>query len=163
MSKRKQIVLGLIFVIASGVGVLFYFESQGPDAKTAYRWVFGKQPTDSITSLQTKYYSHSKGYGLYVAFCVPPSQLDQVFDTSQSRPLHQEETGYQESWRYEKTFREMCPEQPLDLKSSRISEWKKWGESMTIVFSPTSGQVFCFYLSDSDIQPRSFGMSRDRE
>lgn len=108
--NRVLCVLPLVLVCASTFKLMR--ELRGPPAATAYRWVFGESAPDYVSSLKSGYYSHLKGYGLYLGFVVPPDRLGEVVDVESSLPLFRPELDYIEPWRHENQFRILFPENP---------------------------------------------------
>jgi hypothetical protein len=128
-------------------------ELRGPSPAAAFQWTFGFTVPEYVTSLKSEYYSHLKGYGIYIGFIVPPDKQPEVIDVDSSRALYNETINYLELWRTESKFRELFLNGFPDLKTCRIIEKTIDGESREIVYNPTTGHVFCWYVSDSDISP----------
>jgi len=93
----------------------------------------------------------NRAYGIHLGFTVPPDRLHEVLDTNSSKPLYHEAIDYLEVWRGEHKFREMFPENPPDVKACQQIQWSATGETWSIVYNPTTGNIYCSYLNDSDI------------
>ena len=152
LARRRMLVL-ISLVLVAACTLQLARESRGPNATTAYRWVFDHPAPEYVTSLRSDYYSHLKGYGLYLGFTVPPSRINEIIDTESSRPLFRENLNLLEPWQHENKFVEMFPDDPPNAKACRKTGRTNDGESWSIVYNPTTGNVYCFYISDSDIKP----------
>ena len=153
MFTRKRMLILVPLLLVGACAFELVRELQGPNASTAYRWVFDQPKPRFVTSLQSDYYSHLKGYGIYLTFVAPPMKLNEIIDTESSRPLYREDVDYLEPWHHEHKFREMLPGHNFDIKACRKTGRATDGEAWSIVYNPTNGSVYCFYLSDSDIKP----------
>ena len=137
--KRLLILIPLILVSACTFQLLR--EMRGPVASTAYRWVFDEPVPEYVTALKSEYYSHLKGYGLYLGFVVPPSRLNEVVDIESSIPLYPPDSDYIEPWHQEDRFRDMFPDNPPDVQSCRKTDRTIEGESWSVVYNPSTGNV----------------------
>ena len=153
MFTRKRLLILIPLLLIGACTAELVREMQGPSDSAAYRWVYGESAPEYVTSLKSEYYSHLKGYGIYIAFKVPPSRLDEIIDTESSTPLYRADLDYFERWDHEHTFREMLPDEPPDVKICRKVSRTIDGQSWSTVYDPSAGFVYCFYLSDSDISP----------
>ena len=74
-----------------------------------------------------------------------------MLDTASSKPLYREGLDYTEYWRDETKFIEMFPDAPPDTKACRQIGWSNAGEAWSVVYNPITGNVYCFYINDSDL------------
>ena len=151
LRKRILILTPILLIGACTVGLIL--EAQGPRPAVAFRWIFGKPPPEYVTSLRSDFYSHLKGYTLHLGFSIPPSRLHEIVDTESSFPLYRAEHDYLERWQHEGKFKEMYPNEPPDVKKCRKITRTIKGQTWTTVYNPDVGQVYCYYCSDSDIEP----------
>ena len=152
MFTRRRMVILIPLALVAACSLQLARELRGPNASTAYRWVFGHAAPEFVHSLKHEYYSHLKGYGIYLGFTVPPSRIDEIVDTESSHPLFRDDVDYMEHWHHEHKFREMFPNDPPDMKACRKTGKEIDGEAWSIVYNPTTGNVYCFYINDSDIK-----------
>ena len=153
MVTRKRLAALFALLLVGGCTFQLIREIRGPDPQTAFRWVYRESPPDYIASLNSTYFSHLKGHSIYITFVCPKEKLDQYVDQSRSLPMYDQDVDYLRPWREENRFRELVPSGFPDLKECSFNSETKIGEMWETVYNPNSGHVFCWYVSDADIEP----------
>ena len=151
MFSRQRVAVLFALLLVGGCAFQLIRENRGPDPKTAFRWVYDRTPPDYIASLNSAYYSHLKGHGIYLTFVCPVEHLDQFVDESSSRPMYDQTGEYLRPWREESKFRALVPGDFPNLKNCNFYSDIQIGRMWETVYSPSTGHVFCWYVSDSDI------------
>lgn len=151
MIKRWKLLIGMSLLLLCTLTALLVITSQEPTPAVAYSWIFDEDPPSFVSSLASKYSTHLKGYSIYLTFTVPPEKLPLILDTDVSAALYLPELDYLDDWHQEDQFRMMLPEHPPDVMSCRKIERIDGGTKSTIVYNPSNGAVYCYYVRDSDI------------
>jgi len=151
MFTRKRILILIPIVLITAFTIQLVREMEGPTPEIAFRWVFDNPPPDYATSLKSEFSTHLKGYNLYLGFDVPPTKLGETIDTESSTPLYRPDFDYLERWDHQKVFQKMYPEHLIAVNECRRIVRTTEGQQWIIVYNPTTGRVYCYYCSDSDI------------
>ena len=154
-AKHKRWILSavLAMVVISLLAFQVSRELRGPKPEMGFESIFGQSPPVYVRDLRIKYYTHLKGYGIYLSLVAEPERLVELlgFAPDDCQPLYFPDVDHFQQWRYESTFKELLPNEFPDLKKARIHTEVIPGELREFVICPETGHVFCYFLSDSDL------------
>ncbi|MAT68595.1 MAG: hypothetical protein CMJ58_03650 [Planctomycetaceae bacterium] len=153
--RRWHLLLVVMVAVVGFVSWVIYDLRHGPSIDMAFQRIFDRPIPTYARDLRKDHYKHLKGSGLYLGFAVPPDKLYHFVDIENAQPMYITEIDHWQDWPHETKFRQLYGVGFPSLESARMQSSTSIEDCVhtTIVFCPDTGFVFCFWLSDSDIDP----------